>query len=104
MVLLALIAASNVASAEPGQLPQPDPRLTPGQVIDGWGVPIPCRCRYQGQAYRLGDIVCMTTHLGTVLTRCELFMNNTSWMPSRQPCAVSYAPAAKQLATVIPLP
>ncbi len=35
----------------------------------------------------------MATHLGTVLTRCELFMNNTSWVPSPEPCTVSQAPA-----------
>jgi hypothetical protein len=55
-------------------------------VIDGWGRTIPCRCRFNGQAYRLGDIVCMRTHVGTVLTRCDLVENNTSWMPSREPC------------------
>lgn len=83
--------ASTTAQAEPGQpTAKPDPRITPGQVIDGWtGLPIPCRCRYQGETYRLGDVVCMRTHLGTVLTRCELFLNNTSWMPSREPCAIS---------------
>jgi len=55
-------------------------------VIDGWGRTIPCRCRFNGKAYRLGEIVCMRTHVGTVLTRCDIFENNTSWMPSRQPC------------------
>jgi hypothetical protein len=55
-------------------------------VIDGSGRVIPCRCRFNGKAYQLGEIVCMRTHLGTVLTRCDIFGNNTSWMPSRQPC------------------
>lgn len=56
-------------------------------VIDGWtGKPIPCRCRFNGQSYQLGTIVCMTTHVGTVLTRCDIVGNNTSWMPSKQPC------------------
>jgi len=56
-------------------------------VIDGWtGKPIPCRCRFAGKSFELGSIVCMTTHVGTVLTRCDIFENNTSWMPSRQPC------------------
>ena len=55
-------------------------------VIDGSGKVIPCRCRFNGKAYQLGEIVCMRTHVGTVLTRCDIFGNNTSWMPSRQPC------------------
>jgi hypothetical protein len=55
-------------------------------VIDGSGRVIPCRCRFNGKAYQLGEIVCMRTHVGTVLTRCDIFGNNTSWMPSRQPC------------------
>lgn len=91
---LALAATPGRTLAEPGQSAPADPRITPGQVIDGWtGLPIPCRCRYQGQAYRLGDVVCMSTHLGTVLTRCELFLNNTSWMPTREPCTLSSAPS-----------
>jgi hypothetical protein len=59
-------------------------------VIDGMtGKPIPCRCRYGGRTYQLGDVVCMRTYLGTVLTRCELYLNNTSWMPTREPCTIS---------------
>lgn len=61
-------------------------------VIDGAGQVIPCRCRYQGHEYRLGDVVCMQTHMGTVLTRCDLFMNNTSWIPTTDACTVSRAP------------
>ena len=55
-------------------------------VIDGLGRVIPCRCRFNGKAYQLGEIVCMRTHVGTVLTRCDIFGNNTSWIPSRQFC------------------
>jgi hypothetical protein len=62
----------------------------PGQVIDGWtGLPIPCRCLYQGKAFKLGDIVCMRTHVGIVMTRCELFLNNTAWMPTNESCTIS---------------
>jgi hypothetical protein len=101
-IAIGFVLATLSARAEPGQTIPPDLRITPGQVIDGWtGLPIPCRCRYQGQTYRLGDTVCMNTHLGTVLTRCELFMNNTSWMPSREPCAISEA-RTKQIATLQP--
>jgi len=62
-------------------------------VIDGaTGQPIPCLCRYQGVAYRLGDTVCMNTHLGRQLTRCDLFLNNTSWVPTGVPCTTSTLP------------
>jgi hypothetical protein len=62
-------------------------------VIDGaTGLPIPCLCRYQGLAYRLGDTVCMNTHLGRQLTRCDLFLNNTSWVPTGVPCTTSALP------------
>jgi hypothetical protein len=100
--LLVLRPGSSVG--EPTRVLQPDPRITPGQVIDGWtGLPIPCRCRYQGQAYRLGEIVCMNTHVGTVLTRCELFMNNTSWVPSQEPCTISQA-SSRSFAALSPDP
>lgn len=61
-------------------------------MMNGYGQVIPCRCRYQGQEYRLGEVVCMQTHTGTVLTRCDLFMNNTSWIPTTDACTVSRAP------------
>lgn len=85
-----MTVAVAAGHAEPRSAGAPDPRITPGQVIDGWtGKPIPCRCRYRGQTYKLGDVLCMQTHLGTVLTRCELFLNNTSWMPTKEPCTIS---------------
>ena len=90
--MLLFVPGGLTASAEPNLMQQTDPRITPGQVIDGWGRVVPCRCRFQGQTYRLGETVCMTTHLGTVLTRCELYLNNTSWMPSTQACTISGRP------------
>jgi hypothetical protein len=65
---------------------------------NGYGQVIPCRCRYRGQEYRLGEVVCMQTHMGTVLTRCDLFMNNTSWIPTTDPCTVSRAPDGLSIA------
>ncbi len=59
---------------------------------NGYGQIIPCRCRYQGQDYRLGEVVCMQTHMGTVMTRCDLFMNNTSWIPTTDACTISRVP------------
>jgi hypothetical protein len=53
------------------------------------GRPIPCRCRHQGGAFRLGETVCMNTHLGTQVARCDLFLNNTSWVPTGVPCTMS---------------
>jgi hypothetical protein len=81
-------ATSEGTVQEPQGLPPANWPTSPHRgVIDGWtGKPIPCRCRFNGKAYRLGEIVCMQTHVGTVLTRCDIFENNTSWIPSRQPC------------------
>lgn len=67
-------------------------------LIDGAGKVIPCRCRFQGREFRLGETVCMQTHMGTVLTRCDLFMNNTSWIPTSEACAISTAPSPMSVA------
>ena len=78
----------------PGSGPPPAWPSSPFHgVIDGAsGLPIPCLCRYQGIVYRLGDTVCMNTHLGRQLTRCDLFLNNTSWVPTGLPCTTSALP------------
>jgi hypothetical protein len=86
-VLLAAIA--GFAQADPSPPTTSDPRVTPGQVIDGWGKPIPCRCRYGGRTYQLGETVCMNTPFGTRLARCELVLNNTSWVPTQDSCVIS---------------
>jgi hypothetical protein len=91
--LLLIVIVPSVAWAEPPQTTPQRPGLTPGQVIDGWtGLPIPCRCLYQGKSYELGDIVCMRTHVGIVMTRCERFLNHTAWMPTSEPCTISGFP------------
>lgn len=98
-----LAIAADAARAEPGQPAAPDPKITPGQVIDGWtGQPIPCRCRYQGHTFQLGTIVCMRTHLGIRLTRCELVLNNTSWVPTQETCAISGRMIDRTAAAQIP--
>ncbi len=61
-------------------------------VTDGNGNIIPCRCRYRGEQLQLGTMVCMETHVGTVLARCDLMDNNTSWIPTRTPCVMSRLP------------
>ena len=81
------VPAGGSAGQEPQGLPPANWPTSPHRgVIDGSGRVIPCRCRFNGKAYQLGEIVCMRTHVGTVLTRCDILGNNTSWMPSRQPC------------------
>jgi hypothetical protein len=67
-------------------------------VTDGAGKRIPCRCRFQGSAYGLGDTVCMSTHLGVQLARCDLYLNNTSWVPTGVPCTVSGLPLSPRIA------
>ena len=53
------------------------------------GKNIPCVCVYRGKEYRLGEAVCMNTHVGTVVTRCDLSLNNTTWAPTTEPCNIS---------------
>src|SRR5438105_1060281 len=60
-----------------------------GVISGATGEPIPCRCRFKDSDYRLGDTVCMNTHLGVQLARCDLFLNNTSWIPIGVPCTMS---------------
>ena len=58
-------------------------------VIDGDGKPIQCKCLFRGHEFRLGERVCMNTHLGTVMAMCDLQLNNTSWVPTREVCTTS---------------
>jgi hypothetical protein len=63
-----------------------------GVISGATGEPIPCRCRYRDSDYRLGSTVCMNTHLGVQMARCDLFLNNTSWVPLGVPCTISAVP------------
>lgn len=56
------------------------------------GKPIPCVCRFQGRDYPVGAAVCMQTHVGVVIAKCDLFLNNTTWAPTADPCTVSWRP------------
>lgn len=56
---------------------------------DGDGRVIPCRCKFQGRDFRLGELVCMATPAGNQLSRCDLMLNNTSWVPTETPCTTS---------------
>jgi hypothetical protein len=63
-----------------------------GVISGATGEPIPCRCRYHDSDFRLGDTVCMNTYRGVQLARCDLFLNNTSWVPIGVPCTMSQVP------------
>jgi hypothetical protein len=58
-------------------------------AIDGDGRIIPCRCRFDGRDFRLGEVVCMATPSGNVQARCDLLLNNTSWVPTGSTCVTS---------------
>ena len=83
------VEQSGAGPANSGQLPAWPTSPFHGVISGATGEPIPCRCRFQGTAYRLGDTVCMTTHLGVQFARCDLFLNNTSWIPTGEPCTMS---------------
>jgi hypothetical protein len=53
------------------------------------GLPIPCRCRYQGRDVMLGTQVCMNMPNGTMLARCDLHLNNSTWVPMDIPCQLN---------------
>ncbi len=98
-LLLVVSAAAPVTAADsagPPVKPLTSPPSYPNSPyhgqIDGDGRVIPCRCRFNGAELKLGTVVCMETHVGTVLTRCDLRDGNTSWVPSDSPCVVSQAP------------
>ena len=63
-----------------------------GVVSGATGLPIPCLCRYRGRQFQVGERVCMQTQNGIVITRCDLFLNNTTWVPTDEACTISRAP------------
>ena len=65
------------------------------------GLPIPCICRFRDRDFRLGAAVCMNTHVGTVIARCDLFLNNTTWVPTNEPCTISLIPGHAQSVAVL---
>ena len=89
--LHAVRAVEGQEGGEAAGVPPPAWPTSPfhGVISGATGEPIPCRCRHQGSAYRLGDTVCMSTHLGVQLARCDLVLNNTSWIPTGVPCTMS---------------
>ena len=93
LVLVSLpLAARGVDPAdkvEPGVPPVAWPNSPFLGAVDGvTGIPVPWLCRSEGVVYQLGDTVCMNTHLGVQMARCDLVLNNTSWMPIGLPCSI----------------
>jgi hypothetical protein len=93
-LLVPLHASRAVEEAEGGTaagVPPPAWPTSPfhGVISGATGEPIPCRCRYRESDFKLGDTVCMNTYLGVQLARCDLFLNNTSWVPIGVPCTMS---------------
>jgi hypothetical protein len=96
---LAVAAAAPAAQAEtaaPGEAWRTSPFH--GVTNEATGKKIPCVCRFRGEDYRLGASVCMSTHVGTVIVRCDLELNNTTWQPTDQPCVTSALPGGGVLA------
>jgi hypothetical protein len=88
--LAAWAQSSSAPSTAPGEAFKTSPfhRV----INEATGKPIPCICRFQNRDFRVGEAVCMNTHLGVMIARCDLHLNNTSWVPTNEPCTVSRAP------------
>jgi hypothetical protein len=85
-----ILAVAMLAAAATAEDYRPNWPTSPYHgAMDGNGRRIPCQCLFRGHAHPLGTTVCMTTHKGTVLTVCDLVQNNSSWVPTDQPCTVS---------------
>lgn len=58
---------------------------------------IRCICRFNGEEYGLGRVVCISTPGGSMLKRCAMHLNNTSWEPMNIPCTISARPMSRPL-------
>lgn len=67
-----------------------------GVTNEATGQPIPCLCLFRGRQFRVGERVCMQTPDGIRITRCDLVLNNTSWIPTDEPCTMSMRPGPRQ--------
>ena len=56
--------------------------------------PIKCTCRYRGQDFHLGEVICLSTSGGPRIAQCEMALNNTSWTITEGPCPTVQAPAS----------
>jgi hypothetical protein len=101
-----LRAADAVENGATQTVPPPAWPTSPyhGVISGATGEPIPCRCRYRDSDFRLGDTVCMTTYRGVQLARCDLFLNNTTWVPIGVPCTMSLMPGTSEMASTGQVP
>jgi len=60
-----------------------------GAVNGATGKPIPWECSFEGQYFNLGKKVSLHTSNGTVYARCDLNLNNTTWVPTTERCTFS---------------
>jgi hypothetical protein len=77
------IAVPIAAVAQEGLVPPGQRAVQP--LID-------CTCRYQGQDFHLGEIICLSTASGPRIAQCEMALNNTSWTITEGPCPTASAP------------
>jgi hypothetical protein len=87
-VATAITTGVRADDAPPGEAWKSSPFH--GTINGATGKAIPCFCRFQGRDFRLGASVCMQTHLGVVIAKCDLLLNNTTWAPTDQPCTLSW--------------
>jgi hypothetical protein len=53
----------------------------------------PCTCRgTDGREFQMGETICLRTADGARIARCEMVMNNTSWIPTATPCPQALRP------------
>lgn len=92
-----LLLTVNAVSADDTPAPGEAWKSSPfhGAIDGATGKAIPCVCRFKGLEFKLGAAVCMSTHVGTVIARCDLLYNNTTWVPTGEPCTISRAPAPR---------
>ncbi len=58
---------------------------------------IRCICRFKGRDYGLGQVVCINLPSGSMLKRCGMHLNNTSWEPMNIPCTTSGLPMSRRV-------
>ena len=46
-------------------------------------------CLANGKSYQLGQVACLTVSDQSHMARCDLVLNNTSWIPTGVPCTMS---------------
>jgi hypothetical protein len=79
-----------IAWAEERPPPPAFPTSPFHRAQDGNQQTIPCRCSYRGQLVPVGTSVCMQTHVGRQIARCDLNINVTTWVPTGVSCEMSW--------------